>query len=309
MSDAELEELLQSEGVDAEGVDALLEWARGRAAELIASAEGDPELGPLLRAGGELGEDRRSPGRRRARGGDEALQGQARVDVVDDDAKARTGRGRRSERRGRKKRKTDEVPVVVEPEAVAPEAVASSPGEREPELHAILHGVTADPAVPQPSIEDEVTNPRGEPSSAGPLPETPAHDEDEIDEIEEIDVEELELVDDESDEPEGPGAGAPAERASSEPPPLEPPREPPPEVPTFGPPDGTDAVPAWRAALFAAESGSDAEALQRIKEEDSGMRPLPDIPDAPVQGERLEAEEDEISHHKIDLSDLDGSPE
>jgi hypothetical protein len=152
-----------------------------------------------------------------------------------------------------------------------------------------MHGVDA-PA----HYDDEVTTPRGEASSAGPLPPIPsardeAGDGEEIDEIEELDAEELEMLDEEPA-----AAAAPAA-----------------DTPTFGPPDGTDEVPAWRAALLAAETGSDREAAELMKKEESGMRPMPTsvTEPTPVATERLEAEEDEISQHKIDLSDLDGAPE
>src|SRR5690606_5497210 len=44
----ELDDLLRGEGLDAEGVEDALAWARRRAAELVRGIDGDPELGPLL---------------------------------------------------------------------------------------------------------------------------------------------------------------------------------------------------------------------------------------------------------------------
>jgi hypothetical protein len=290
MSDADVEALLRSEGVEPDGVDALVEWARGRAAELIATTEGDPELGPLLREGGQAGADERSHGRRRARG--EADEGEA----------PRRGRKRKAEERkrrgrGRAEKTEDEVADAErEPEEPPGEHERDEP-DREPEWRATLHG--SDPIESPPrSYEEEVTTPRGESSSAGPLPPVPSSvrssgadgtASDEVEDIEEIDAEELEMIDEEVA--------------------AEPEQQPARETPTFGPPDGTDAVPAWKAALLAAETGSDREAAELIKKEESGVKPLPQSNTEPVIGERLEAEEDEISQHKIDLSDLDGSPE
>jgi hypothetical protein len=98
-------------------------------------------------------------------------------------------------------------------------------------------------------------------------------------------------------------------------PPPAPPRqqaaaaEPSSQAPTYGPPDGNENVPEWKAALYSAEMGDDKAAAERIKEE-SYVGPMPqDLPDAeePVASQRLVAEEDEISQHNIDLSDLDGA--
>jgi hypothetical protein len=283
MSDADIEALLRSEGVEPEGADALVEWARGRAAELIASTEDDPELGPLLREGGQAGAEERSHGRRRARG--------------EDDEAPRRGRKRKEERKRRGRARGEEVADAErEPEKPSAEPEREEPlPDREPEWRATLHG--GDPVEsPPPTHEEEVTTPRGESSSAGPLPPVPSAarssepDEaasDEVEEIEEIDAEELEMID---------------EEVAAEPEPAR-------DTPTFGPPDGTDAVPAWKAALLAAETGSDREAAELMKKEESGVKPLPQTNAEPMVGERLEAEEDEISQHKIDLSDLDGSPE
>jgi hypothetical protein len=295
MSDAEIEALLQAEGLESEGADALLEWARGRAAELIASTEGDAELGPLLREGGQVGADQRAPGRRRAK--DESARGRGRGDK-------KRGRGRKHE--------ADEDASATES---AREDDAREP-EAEPEWKATLHGDDPVDASP-PARDEEVTTPRGESSYAGPLPPVPRHaaaaQEEGVDEIEEIDAEELEILDDEESSEEASsedasGEAAPGEAAAGEDAPSEP-EAPAVEAPTFGPPDGTDAVPAWRAALFAAETGSDREAAQLIQKEESGLKPMPVSHTEPVLGERLEAEEDEISQHKIDLSDLDGSSE
>jgi hypothetical protein len=282
MSDAEIDALLQAEGLESEGADALLEWARRRAAELIASTEGDAELGPLLREGGQVGADQRAPGRRRAK---------------DEPARAK-GRGKK---RGRGRKRDDADEGASESEAAAPEAEAHEP-ESEPEWKATMHGDDPVEASP-PTHDEEVTTPRGESSYAGPLPPVPRHaaaaEDEAADEIEEIDAEELEILDEEE-----PSEDAPSEsEAPSEP------DAPAVEAPTFGPPDGTDAVPAWRAALFAAETGSDREAAQLIQKEESGIKPMPVSHTEPVLGERLEAEEDEISQHKIDLSDLDGGSE
>ncbi len=303
MSDAEIDALLQAEGLENEGADALLEWARSRAAELVAQTQGDPELGPLLREGAEAGVDERATSRKRGTAAEAEVDRATRrgrdAEAEDDDRPARRGRGKR---RGRAREEqeqeqaqahADVVGEAHEGEASAPvetaEAGAPEP-EPEPEWKATMHGDEA--PEPPHRHEEEATTPRGEGSAAGPLPPIPsvareAVDEEEIDEIEELDAEEIEMLEE------------------------EPIPEPAVDAPTFGPPDGTDEVPAWRAALLAAETGSDREAAELLEKQESGMRPLPATvtEPTPVATERLQAEEDEISQHKIDLSDLDGAPE
>ncbi len=81
-------------------------------------------------------------------------------------------------------------------------------------------------------------------------------------------------------------------------------------MPSFGPPDGNDQVPEWQAALYSAQS-SDEIAAQRVNEESQQAEsPSPTSgDDEPSQSVRLVAEEDDISQHSIDLSDLDGDPD
>jgi len=63
-------------------------------------------------------------------------------------------------------------------------------------------------------------------------------------------------------------------------------------------------VPEWKGALLSTQTASDEEAAARIEEESSVTR-LPKAPEASTVSARLEAEEDEISQHSVDLSDLD----
>ncbi len=238
-----LQALLAREGTD--DVDALMDWARERASELVSSVGQDQELGPLLEAGGEAGD--------------------------------------------------------------APTPLAPPPGRAD-----------SGPSVEQPPIAA-----RREPSRAAPLPPIPVStpatptDELEIDEIEELDVEELELLDDlDEDEAEdadtnvGPPPSPPTEERQES---QEGETPAPPEgAPSYGPPDGNEVVPEWKAALMSTQTDSDAEAAARIKEA-SSAEPLPSAPETdpasmPLSG-RLEAEEDEISRHSIDLSDLDTDDE
>ncbi len=176
-------------------------------------------------------------------------------------------------------------------------------------------------AVEAPLESAEETLAPREPSKAAPLPPIPSvvraqHEEDDaeevdLDEIEELDMEELELVEEEEDEPAAPGAESNAEASPG--------AEGPPEAPTddapgasFGPPDGTDDVPEWKAALMSTQTESDAEAAEQVKEA-SSANPLPEAPVEPGMSGgtsgRLEAEDDEISQHSIDFSDLDTDDE
>jgi hypothetical protein len=175
-----------------------------------------------------------------------------------------------------------------------------------------------------PAVEQTPIAARREPSNAAPLPPIPVStpatptDELEIDEIEELDMEELELLDDveededgedgedEQDTNVGPPPSPPAPAQSEEAP------SPPEDAPSYGPPDGNEVVPEWKAALMSTQTDSDEEAAARIKEA-SSAEPLPTAPEPdsaamPLSG-RLEAEEDEISRHSIDLSDLDTDDE
>lgn len=179
-----------------------------------------------------------------------------------------------------------------------------------------------------PSVEQTPIAARREPSNAAPLPPIPVStpatptDELELDEIEELDMEELELledVEDEDDEDEdadtnvGPPPSPPApESTESEASQEDETPAPPEDAPSYGPPDGNEVVPEWKAALMSTQTDSDAEAAARIKEA-SSAEPLPTAPESdpasmPLSG-RLEAEEDEISRHSIDLSDLDTDDE
>jgi hypothetical protein len=174
----------------------------------------------------------------------------------------------------------------------------------------------------------------------------PAASDEELDveEIEELDVEELELVElEEDDEDTEPAAAPPSPPPESAATPPSPPPEPgsvasslpeppegggeaaPEEADTdgeaqpedadpnaFGPPDGNEVVPEWKAALMSTQTETDAEAAERVKEA-SSAEPLPEPPEAaedePKLSGRLVAEDDEISQHSIDLSDLDTDDE
>ena len=239
MSETELEELLETEGVDSDGVDDLLAWARTRAEELVGEAEADPELAPLL--------GKEAP----------AVDGEVARDEPAPEWKS-------------------ELPSH-------PDAPQENQ-EAEPADHA--EGQTNEQEEEADDGEDE--------------------EEEIIEEIEELDIEELELLDEDEDEDEdedagdsGEAEGEPAAEGAPAAPP-EPPPEPPAEAPSFGPPDGNENVPAWKAALFSAQTGDDAAAAQRVEEE-SGLKPLPTPPEEPAVSTRLESEEDEISHHSIDL--------
>lgn len=233
----DLEDLLAREGH--EDVDALMGWARERAAELVPDLDGDEELGGLLAAGGEAGDP----------------------------------------------------PVRPESEALRLEQVAQSA--------------------------------RREASNAAPLPPIPVSapaappDELDDDEIEELDMEELELVEDEEDEEDDePTAAGPAP-APPGPPAVE--AEEPSaegddvgETNSFGPPDGNEHVPEWKAALLSTQTETDQEAAEQVKEASSAA-PLPEMElpkgDATPPAGRLEAEDDEVSQHSVDLSDLDTDDE
>lgn len=186
--------------------------------------------------------------------------------------------------------------------------------------------VAATPAVQQPPPAA-----RKEPSNAAPLPPIPVAtravptDELELDEIEELDMEELELLED-VDDVEGEDDEGPSEDEDTN---VSPPPSPPEgpsdsissgdeaqsenaEGPTedstasFGPPDGNEVVPEWKAALMSTQTETDEEAAAQVKEASSAA-PLPEAPTEAGQpiSERLEAEEDEISQHSVDLSDLE----
>ena len=156
--------------------------------------------------------------------------------------------------------------------------------ERDDELGPLLQAGGQATAASAPRVEHTPVAARREPSNAAPLPPIPVTtravptDELEIDEIEELDMEELELVDEDEEPPVA-------------------------ETPSYGPPDGNEVVPEWKAALLSTQTETDAEAAARV-EEASAVRPLPVEPSMPL-AQRLEAEEDEISQHRVDLSDLD----
>lgn len=195
-------------------------------------------------------------------------------------------------------------------------------------------------------LEQVALTARREASNAAPLPpipvSTPAVPTDELDveEIEELDMEELEMVDEDEDEPTGAGpapvppgppgveapetasasqesevgsdvgseeeseAGADEDSAAA--------AEDAGETNSFGPPDGNEHVPEWKAALLSTQTESDQEAAERVKEA-STAGPLPEMEfpqgDDSRSSARLEAEDDEISQHSVDLSDLDTDDE
>lgn len=240
----DLEDLLAREGH--EDVDALMGWARERAAELVPDLEGDEELGALLATGGEAGEP----------------------------------------------------PARSEAEALR--------------------------------LEQAALSARREASNAAPLPPIPVSapaappDELDDDEIEELDMEELEMVDEDEDgdaegdeEPTAAGP-APAPPGPPGPPPAAEPEESAAdaddagETNSFGPPDGNEHVPEWKAALLSTQTETDQEAAERVKEASSAAPlPEPEFPqgDADRPSSRLEAEADEVSQHSVDLSDLDNGDE
>ena len=145
---------------------------------------------------------------------------------------------------------------------------------------------------------EPVPEPPAEPAPLPPIPShaatDPSEEIEELDDIELLDEEDLELVEDED---EGAGEAPPVrEGANGE---AAHPAEPP---PSFGPPNLGADVPEWKAALASAQVG-DEHAAEKVREDSRVER----LPEAPV-GHRLEPEEDEISQHRIDLSDLDGDP-
>ncbi|MGH1346985.1 MAG: hypothetical protein ACRBN8_35800 [Nannocystales bacterium] len=265
----DLEDLLAREGH--EDVDALMGWARERAAELVPEIEQDGELGPLLGAGGEAG--------------------------------------------------AAEESAAVASETPAPtEARAPSDTDTDAQAEALR-------------VEQVALAARREASNAAPLPPipvaTPAVPTDELDveEIEELDMEELEMVEDDGgdDEESGDEAGDAVSTASAPAPmpPGPPAVETPPEsegnaataegedsgeTTSFGPPDGNEHVPEWKAALLSTQTATDQEAAERVKEASSaGPLPQMEFPqeEGAEQSARLESEDDEVSQHSVDLSDLD----
>jgi len=247
----DLDDLLAREGH--EDVDALMGWARERAAELVPEVEGDEELGPLLGARGHAGAAPMRP-------------------LTDPDAQTEAQR---------------------EAEALRVEQVA----------------ITA----------------RREASNAAPLPPIPVAtvavptDELDVDEIEELDMEELEMVDEDEDEDESddePTGTSPAPLPPGPPAveaePSEAAADDGGETTSFGPPDGNEHVPEWKAALLSTQTATDQEAAERVKEASSaGPLPQKEFPqdDTTEQSGRLEAEHDEVSQHSVDLSDLDTGDE
>ena len=253
----DLEDLLAREGH--EDVDALMDWARERAAELVPQLEGDEELGPLLGAGGEAG-------------------------------------------------------------------AAVSPSQAQPEVQ-----TEAQREAEALRVEQVALTARREASNAAPLPPIPVAtpavptDELDVDEIEELDMEELEMVDEDDDET-GEHANESAEDEPTAAGPAPAPPGPPAvdseapasegegegegegETTSFGPPDGNEHVPEWKAALLSTQTATDQEAAERVKEA-SSAGPLPEMEFPQDEGTppsgRLEAEHDEVSQHSVDLSDLD----
>ena len=240
-----LEQLLSDERVRADEIDDLVQWAHGRAQDIL-EASGDPDLVALL---------------------DEAPAIPDPVPPRQPDAGH---------------------PQPVEPDTSGPADLEAEFGEGwEPSVD----------AAPESSSEDveqsaaEAAPPQREPSQAAPLPPIPsaaraaAQDDEDLEEIEEIellDEDELELVEGDEDD----------EAASPE------------DAPTYGPPDGNENVPEWKAALYSAELGDDRAALRRMEEE-SGLKAIPQpVQTGNTEPSRLQPEDDEISQHSVDLSDL-----
>ncbi len=308
MSQSELESLLETEGVDADGLDDLVSWARERAGALLETVGDDTELGPLLAAGGSAGaEVALSSGLAQSGPAPDApgLEAQ-RVDHTSDSADQDVTQPRAQMPQ----------PAAPDPAPLPPIPVAAkSEGRDEDDVEEIEEldveelelleddeeedQETADSAGesygdsvagPMPSLTDGPIRPDGakipEESSADRLPEPP--------------MPEAMLA--AAMQPEGDGAPVAAPEPEQPPEP-----EPAVEAPTFGPPDGTESVPAWKAALYSAQTGDDGLAAKKVQEESSATR-LPTVPEERDEGSvatRLIAEEDEISQHSVDLSDLD----
>jgi hypothetical protein len=298
MTDPVLEELLASEGLSPDGLDDLVAWAKERAAELAAEAAHDEELGPLLSGSVSQGE------RRPVSNSDATTEPRAPVDASM--LGAQSGYADRSAEDEDEIEGVDVAALVNEavaglledgPEADAPESPVRT-GQTQPNP-----AVAA--AVDPDAVLADVSTPPGQEATEAAAPHAEEEIE-ELDDVEMLDDDELEMLEEEEE--------VSTEGSQAAPPPA-PPRqqaaaaEPSSQAPTYGPPDGNENVPEWKAALYSAEMGDDKAAAERIKEE-SYVGPMPQgLPDAeePVASQRLVAEEDEISQHNIDLSDLDGA--
>ena len=280
----DLQDLLAREGH--EDIDTLMDWARERAAELVPKFDEDEELGPLLGAGGEAGA---APVR--------AESGTA--------AEAETLR--------------------VEQVALAARREASNAAPLPP----IPVAVPADPT-------DELDLDEIEELDMEEL-EMVDDDDDDDDDGEALDDAQSDVAADsqEAADPDaaadpgdaesdvaGPEVNGPDDYAGGEPyEAADPSGAPHPsdeaaaesgEAVSFGPPDGNEHVPEWKAALLSTQTETDQEAAERVKEA-STAGPLPQMEfpqdeDARRSG-RLEAEDEEISQHSVDLSDLDADEE
>lgn len=317
MSQSELETLLETEGVNAEGIDDLVSWARDRADALLESASDDTELGPLLVAGGTAGDEvvvaSGSAGAVPVSTEDAGLE-EPRVEQTAEpnDQDVTQPRAQMPQPEAPEPAPLPPIPVVAksddaeeieEIEELDVEELELLDEEEEDGDEGGSSDAAATPdggqtyedsvAGPMPSLTDGPIRPDGEripeDSSAGRLPEAPLP----------------EAMPAEAMQPEE--GAAVVSVPEPEPGPETESSEPPGDAPTFGPPDGTESVPAWKAALFSAQTGDDGLAAQKVQEESTATR-LPTAPeerDEPSVATRLVAEEDEISQHSVDLSDLD----
>lgn len=219
----ELDELLEQEGFAGSQADDNLEWARGRAAQLVAEVGQDTELGPLL-DGVSLGAPPPPPPSPAVpQPTDEPV---AVSPGTDDDA--------------------DAVAAEAAPDPLADMDFDGLPGIDEEEDGASDHAASAEQGVPEP-VAATGTEPAELPPIPSAAPATTAaadEDEEDIEEIEEIELlddDDLELVEEDDDEQE----------------------DLPPLAPVGDATDGggdEDELPEWKAALTSAQLGGDAKA-------------------------------------------------
>lgn len=317
MSQSELESLLETEGVDVDGLDELVSWARDKAGALLESVGDDTELSPLLNAGGTAGAEVELPRPQldaESGPGGANLEAQSVTqspDYSDQDVTQPRAKMPQPDPAplppipvSTKSDEDDEEIEEIEELDVEELELLEDDDEDEDESdddaseEADGSGESFGDSVagPMPSLTDGPIRPDGakipEESSADRLPEPP--------------MPEAMLA--AAMQPEGDGAPVPGPEPEQPPQPEnEAENEAAADAPTFGPPDGTESVPAWKAALFSAQTGDDGLAAQKVQEESTATR-LPTAPEERDEGSvatRLVAEEDEISQHSVDLSDLD----
>ena len=263
-----LEDLLDSEGLQGEALDDLVQWARDRAAELTEEVTDDPELGPMLTGEGESVPVPMPEPRVEARPA-KAHEPLPPIPTARTEAPAATDE--------------EEIEEIEELDADDLELVEEDEEEQE--------GEEEQEQEREDEEEHEQEEEREQEADAPPAEEPPA------------------------EEP-GPGDEPPAdadepsssEDAASDEAPDGAPTEPlPPDESSatmFGPPDGNEAVPDWKAALLSAQVGDEA-AVEKLREESTVDKLPQPVEEEPPQTGRLVAEEEEIAHHDVDLSDLD----